>query len=81
MAGGDNRDRIAVIGHADGSESPGASHFGSQLLIRPGDAVGNPSEGRPDAELEGRAALVEGEVEGAAAASEVFGELRDGALQ
>ena len=70
-----------MIGHADGSESPGASHFGGQLLIRPGDAIGNPSEGGPDAELEGRAALVEGEVEDAGAASEVFGKLRDCTLQ
>ena len=81
MAGGDDRNRIAIIGHTDGTERFRTTDSNSQLFVGLRLAVGNAAEGGPNAQLEGGAVLVEGEGEVATLTGEVFGELRGSLLQ
>ena len=81
MAGGDNRNRIAIIGHADGTKRFRTTDRSSQLFVGSRLAVGNAAEGGPNTLLEGGAVLVKGEVEVVTLTGEVFGELRGSLLQ
>ena len=81
MAGGDDRNRIAIIGHTDGTERFRTTDSNSQLFVGSRLAIGNAAEGRPNAQLERSAVLVKGEVEVVTLTGEVFGELRGSLLQ
>ena len=81
MTGGDDRNRIAIIGHTDGTKRFRTTDRSSQLFVGSRLAIGNAAEGRPNAQLERSAVLVEGEGEVATLTGEVFGELRGGLIQ
>lgn len=55
VAGDDDGDGIASIGHTDGSDGARVSYGGGNGFIRNGCAVGNVPEFLPDAEHEGSA--------------------------
>jgi len=78
VAGHDDRDGIAAVGGTDGARGGGVSEGVGDLLVAAGFAEGDGEELLPTLALEFRAAQVDGEIEGAAGAGEVFGELAFG---
>src|SRR5581483_3106911 len=75
VAGHDDRDRIAMVGHAHGAEGMRPGDGAGNICVGAGRTVGNSEQGAPASELKRRAAKVEGEGEFTALAGKIFGEL------
>jgi hypothetical protein len=64
VAGDEDGDPIASVGHAHGALGPGIANRGGELGIGPGGTAGDGPEGGPDAGFEGRAGRYQGHGEG-----------------
>jgi hypothetical protein len=81
VAGEDDRDRVAAVGHADGPARAGTAEPGGELPVAGGVAVGDVGEQLPHLPLEAGAAERDGEVEDGEVAGEVGVQLLDRARE
>ena len=76
MAGNDDDDGVAVVGHADGAERFVVADLHGDMSVGAGFAVGDGLQRLPDGLLEGRSGGCERQREVAARAGEILPELR-----
>jgi len=75
MAGDDNRDRVAMVGHADGTKCVRLAYGACDVCVGARLSEGNRQQRAPAGKLEICAAKVEREVEPAPLASEILFDL------
>ena len=81
VAGDDDRDRVAVVGHADGTAGARIADGGGELAIGARLAIGDGAQRRPDPLLKCGAARGERQVECPPRARKVFPQLRLGRVE
>ncbi|GAF27139.1 predicted methyltransferases [Moorella thermoacetica Y72] len=78
VAGDYNPHRIAADSLSSSPGSPGTADSPGQVAVAASGTIGNFQQGRPDRALEGGAVEIQGQVEGPAAAGEIFIQLDHG---
>ena len=81
VAGDEEGDPVASVGHPDGALGTGVADRGSEFAVGPRGTAGDGSEGGPDAGFEGCARGDEGNGEGTPGSGEIVFELGDGQVE